>query len=532
MLKSFISEEEYHVADFLDLKQEPWLEEKLSVVVFGASGDLAKKKTYPSIFDLHRVGALPRETIVMGYARSKMSDEDFRQRIRDYLKDRGTEEDVERFLDICIYRNGQYDGVEEFQAISDELRELHECEKEDVENRMFYLAIPPAQFLNSVQTTREAGMAKNGWTRVVVEKPFGHDTESAKKLGIDMAEFFDESHLYRIDHYLGKEMVQNLVTLRFGNAFLEPLFNRDHIASVIISFKEPFGTEGRGGYFDSNGIIRDVMQNHLMQLLSIIAMEPPVKVAGHTNDGTDYSRYVRDEKVKVLSAIAPWRLEDVVLGQYVSNGTDPGYLDDDTVPPDSNIPTYAAVRMFIDNKRWDGVPFIMKAGKALDEKKCEVRIQFKDPAGAAAMFGQSEIPRNELVLVLQPQESIYMKLNVKKPGLATSILQSELDLNYHDRYDKHAIPEAYTRLLLDVLRGKQATFVRDDELVAAWEIVTPLLEAIESGGVKPIPYTYGSRGPAEADELVRESGYRRNAKYADHYNDWKTKKSKQHGKSK
>ncbi|GBG26321.1 Glucose-6-phosphate 1-dehydrogenase [Hondaea fermentalgiana] len=527
MLDQMLSEEEYAPAEFLDPNQETWHDERLTLVVFGASGDLAKKKTYPAIFDLFRVGALPRLTIVCGYARSKMSDDEFRSRIHEYLQDKGSEEELERFLDICIYRSGQYDGIEEFKETSAELRALHECkDDQEVENRMYYLAIPPNQFLNTIKTTREGGMSETGWTRVVVEKPFGHDTESAKKLGDDIGQYFDESHLYRIDHYLGKEMVQNLVTLRFGNAFLEPLFNRDHVKSVIISFKEPFGTEGRGGYFDSYGIIRDVMQNHLMQLLSIIAMEPPVKVAGTTKDGTDYSRFVRDEKVKVLAAVKPWSLDDVVLGQYVSNGDKPGYLDDETVPEGSNQPTYAAVRMFIHNKRWDGVPFIMKAGKALDEKKCEVRFQFRDPAGAAAMFGESRIPRNELVLRLQPQESIYMKLNVKKPGLATSMVQSSLDLDYTDRYDDHQIPEAYTRLLLDVLRGKQATFVRDDELLAAWEIVTPLLEEIESGGVKPIPYEYGSRGPAEADELVKESGYVRNAAYAARYNDWKESKKK------
>ena len=261
-----------------------------------------------------------------------------------------------------------------------ELEEMHRADEvaksgKLVENRVFYLALPPEAFISTSRSIKTAGMEKNsGYSRVIVEKPFGHDTASAVELGKSLSELFDEHDLYRIDHYLGKEMVQNLLIVRFGNNFLEPIWNRNYVKSVVISFKEDIGTQGRGGYFDTSGIIRDVMQNHLMQVLSIVAMEPPVRVSGG-----DYSRYIRDEKVKVLRCIKPWKLENTVLGQYVSNGVEPGYADDETVPKGSNCPTYACVVMYVDNPRWEGVPFIMKAGKALDNRRAEVRIQLQNP---------------------------------------------------------------------------------------------------------------------------------------------------------
>ena len=344
--------------------------------------------------------------------------------------------------------------------------------------------------------------------RIIVEKPFGHDTESARKLASDLAEAFDESYLYRIDHYLGKEMVQNLIVLRFSNCLFDPLWNNNYVKCVMITFKEDIGTMGRGGYFDKSGIIRDVMQNHLMQVLSLVAMEPPVKVTGQ-----GYSNYIRDEKVKLLKAIEPWKLENTVLGQYTSNGEEPGYLDDDTVPEGSNCPTYACIVMNIRNKRWDGVPFIMKAGKALNERKAEIRIQLKRPPGGSHMFGSDEIPHNEIVMRLQPEEAIYVKTNVKFPGLNTKIKTSELDMSYKTRFKNAKNPDAYTRLVLDVLRGKQATFVRDDELLAAWEIATPLLKQIDEEKVQPEKYKFGTRGPESADKLIEKAGYTYDSEY-------------------
>jgi glucose-6-phosphate 1-dehydrogenase len=320
-----------------------------------------------------------------------------------------------------------------------------------------------------------------------------------------MSALYTEDYIFRIDHYLGKEMVKNLMTLRFSNAIFEPLWNRNHIASVMITFKEDFGTKGRGGYFDGYGIIRDVIQNHLLQVLSLVAMEPPVAVAGE-----NYSNYVRNEKVKVLNCIEPATLENCVLGQYLAadDGSEVAYTDDPTVPSDSVTPTFASMVLNIRNPRWDGVPFILKAGKALNERKAEIRIQFRAPPGAAAMFPGETIPANELVLRLQPDEAIYVKANVKEPGLKTKPVASELDLSYKARFKDSTMFDAYTRLILDVLRGSQAAFVRDDELRAAWKIFTPILHQIQNEKIKPLPYEYGSRGPIESDELLAKVGFR------------------------
>ncbi|OQS04294.1 glucose-6-phosphate 1-dehydrogenase [Thraustotheca clavata] len=477
--------------------------QSLCIFVIGASGDLAKKKTYPSLFDLFEHGFLPPHTIICGYARSKKSDDEFRSFISAYLKTKD-EEKKSAFLNLCIYRSGAYDSVSDVGAVSKEMETLENATGLCIKNRLFYFAIPPNVFVPIGTSIKHSALSTQGWNRLIVEKPFGHDLNSFNELSRDMGALYSEDEIYRIDHYLGKEMVQNLMLLRFANNTFEPLWNRNYISSVMITFKENIGTQGRGGYFDSYGIIRDVMQNHLLQVLSLVAMEPPVRASGD-----DYSNFVRDEKVKVLKCIEPLSLENTVLGQYVGNNelNEVGYLEDPTVPADSVTPTFATVVMNVKNARWDGVPFIMKAGKALNDKKVEVRIQFKQAPGATHMFPGVEIPRNELVLRLQPNEAVYMKTNVKSPGLSTKPVASELDLSYNVRYADTYLPEAYTRLVLDVLRGKQATFVRDDELRAAWQIFTPLLNQIESQRLTPIPYVFGTRGPMESDNLVKKFGY-------------------------
>lgn len=267
-------------------------------------------------------------------------------------------------------------------------------------------------------------------------------------------------------------------------------WNRDNIANVQIVFRENFGTDGRGGYFDEYGIIRDIIQNHLLQVLCLVAMEKPISLK---------PEHIRDEKVKVLQSVLPIKDEEVVLGQYE------GYRDDSTVPDQSNTPTFATMVLRIHNERWEGVPFIMKAGKALSSRKAEIRVQFKDVPGD--IFRCKNQGRNEFVIRLQPSEAMYMKLTVKKPGLEMSTVQSELDLSYRQRYQGVTIPEAYERLILDTIRGDQQHFVRRDELKAAWEIFTPLLHRIDNGELKSIPYKQGSRGPAEADELLEKAGY-------------------------
>nr|AAD11426.1 cytoplasmic glucose-6-phosphate 1-dehydrogenase [Mesembryanthemum crystallinum] len=470
----------------------------LSIIVLGASGDLAKKKTFPALFNLYRQGFLPpSEVHIFGYARSKMTDDDLRDRIRGHLIPRNVtaeiSEDVLNFLHLIKYVSGSYDTEDGFHLLDDEISK-YECQKNSQEHskRLFYLALPPSVYPSVCRMIKLCCMNKSdlGWTRIVVEKPFGRDLESAEQLSAQIGELFDESQIYRIDHYLGKELVQNLLVMRFANRLFLPLWNRDNIANVQIVFREDFGTQGRGGYFDQYGIIRDIIQNHLLQVLCLVAMEKPVSIK---------PEHIRDEKVKVLQAVNLIKDEEVVLGQYE------GYKDDPTVPEDSNTPTFATMVLRIHNERWEGVPFILKAGKALNSRKAEIRVQFKDVPGD--IFKCNKQGRNEFVIRLQPSEALYMKLTVKQPGLEMSTIQSELDLSYGQRYQGVVIPEAYERLILDTIKGDQQHFVRRDELKAAWEIFTPLLHRIDKGEFKPISYKPGTRGPAEADELLAKAGY-------------------------
>ena len=499
-----------------DLKECDYLPDALTIFVVGASGDLAKKKTYPSLLDLFRFGFLTKRTIICGYARSSFaSDEAFRDQLRPYLQHRGTDAQREAFLSHCIYRRGaSYESADDVARVFDELQQRERALLCGKVNRLFYFAIPPSVFVpigKSIKTAvidpqlrneAQTHDGKMGWNRFIIEKPFGHDSESFAKLSRDMGALYDEHYIYRIDHYLGKEMVQNLVILRFANAMFEPLWNRHYIKSVMITFKEDFGTQGRGGYVDGYGIIRDVIQNHLMQVLSLVAMEPPVAVTGD-----HAAQYVRDEKVKVLRCIDPLTLSDCVLGQYLGGDTEVAYTDDPTVPSDSVTPTFCTAVLYIKNPRWQGVPFILKAGKALNERKAEIRIQFHPAPGAQGMFAGQQVPEQELVMRLQPEEAVYLKTNVKSPGLLTVPMASELDLSYKHRFENVEIVDAYTRLILEVIRGRQATFVRDDELQASWDIFTPLLHQIEKDKIRPIPYAYGSRGPPESDDLIARLGY-------------------------
>ncbi|CAL5325632.1 hypothetical protein CsSME_00004943 [Camellia sinensis var. sinensis] len=473
----------------------------LSIVLLGASGDLAKKKTFPALFNLYRQGFLnPDEGHIFGYARTKISDDELRNRIRGNLvpgKGASGEqlEEVSKFLQLIRYVSGSYDSEEGFQLLDKEIskHEFSKNTKEGSSRRLFYLALPPSVYPSVCKMIRNYCMNKSdlgGWTRIVVEKPFGKDLDSSEQLSAQIGELFDEQQIYRIDHYLGKELVQNLLVLRFANRFFLPLWNRDNIDNVQIVFREDFGTEGRGGYFDEYGIIRDIIQNHLLQILCLIAMEKPISLT---------PEHIRDEKVKVLQSVLPIEDEEVLLGQY------DGYTDDPTVPDNSNTPTFATMILQIHNERWEGVPFILKAGKALNSRKAEIRIQFKTVPGD--IFKCQKQGRNEIVIRLQPSEAIYMKVTVKQPGLEMSTIQSELDLSYQQRYHGVTIPEAYERLILDTIRGDQQHFVRRDELKAAWEIFTPLLHRIDNGEVKPIPYRPGSRGPEEADQLLERAGY-------------------------
>lgn len=469
-------------------------------VTLGASGDLAKKKIYPTLWWLFRDNLLPKTTTFFGYARTNMSVNQLRAKCHPYMKVKSDEEKkYEEFWKLNYYMAGQYDSQKGFEMLNNELKKYEEGY--NITNRLFYLALPPNVFENVTVHIRNVCMSDKGWTRVIIEKPFGRDATTSQILSDHLASLFREDQIYRIDHYLGKEMVQNLMTLRFGNRIFSPTWNRDNVASVQITFKEPFGTQGRGGYFDEFGIIRDVMQNHLLQILSLVAMEKPASC--HPDD-------IRDEKVKVLKCIKTLTLDDVVLGQYIGDpeSDDPdarlGYLDDATVPSGSITPTYSLAVLKINNERWDGVPFILKCGKALNERKAEVRIQYQDVPGD---IFDGKAKRNELVIRVQPGEALYIKMMTKSPGITFEMEETELDLTYGSRYKDLKLPDAYERLILDVFCGSQMHFVRNDELSQAWRIFTPLLHQIENERIKPIPYKYGSRGPKEADEMAKENNF-------------------------
>lgn len=471
----------------------------------GASGDLAKKKTYPALFFLYKNNFLPKKTHIVGYARSVLTDEAMRDRISPHLK--GSEADVGAFLQICSYVAGSYDGDSGFQKLDGVLAGIEAQYPCSPLGRLYYLALPPTVYPTVCKGLKRhcdsTSDVECNWIRIIIEKPFGRDTDSAEELAEQLGVLYPEEQLYRIDHYLGKEMLQNLFVLRFSNTLFSPLWSRENIDSVQITFKENFGTEGRGGYFDSFGIIRDMIATHLSQILAFVAMEKPATL--HPDD-------IRDEKLKLLRCVRPVKPEDCVLGQYVGKGTEPGYLDDPTVPEGSKTPTFASMILAINNDRWAGVPFIIKAGKALNQRKADIRIQLRQPP-TFIFPGDAEYLRNELVVRLQPDEAIYAKIVVKSPGLDMGTEMSELDLDYRRRFPGVVIPDAYSRLILEAIRGDQQHFLRRDELRAAWSIFTPLLNAIDEGKVPIHEYEFGSRGPAEADVLVTRSGYKRPVDY-------------------
>mmetsp|Transcript_30255 Transcript_30255/g.71996 ORF Transcript_30255/g.71996 Transcript_30255/m.71996 type:complete len:525 (+) Transcript_30255:175-1749(+) len=499
------------------VRDEVWAVQCLSVVVVGASGDLAKKKTYPSLLSLYAGGLLPPSLVVYGYARSSMTDADLRERIRPHLEGKADDIVIDSFLDRCHYQSGAgYGDHAGWGELNAKLDGFEASAEEEVGNRLFYFAVPPNVFAETGEAISATSMSKTGFSRMIVEKPFGRDTDSCRAILASLGKHFDESDLFRIDHYLGKEMVQNLMVMRFGNIWMENMWNRNCVQCITLTFKEPFGTEGRGGYFDQYGIIRDIIQNHLLQVMCLLTMECPNKL-----DGPEAGEKIRDEKVRVLESMRPVALDDVFLGQYE------GYTDDPTITnKDSNCPTFAAVSCTIDNPRWSGVPIIFKAGKALNERKAEMRVQFRDAPAASVLFGGADVPRNELVIKLQPSESIYLKSNIKTPGFGSLPIQSELEVKYDTRYfdasgtsgsSAMCNPDAYSRLILDVLRGRSASFVRSDELIRAWEIFTPVLDQIERENVRPVKYRAGTRGPDGMDEWINgKSGYVRNDDYRWH----------------
>ena len=465
-----------------------------NIVIVGASGDLSRRKLVPALFSLYCNGFLPKQFNLIGFARTPMDDVRYRELMMSSLTCRYVPEAnrcdqlMDDFLARCFYHCGNYGDPASFKALHDRLS----AQFPEKANNLFYMAIPPSMFSETASSIQQSGLVHDPssgyWSRVVLEKPFGRDSASFQELHAALSSIFQEKQTYRIDHYLGKEVIQNLMVLRFANKIFEPIWNRNYIDSVSISWGETLGVEGRAGYFDHYGIIRDVVQNHLIQILALVAMEQPIH-----ND----AEAIRDEKVKLLRCVAPVALDDLVVGQYTAakfKGQDmPGYMDDPEVPRESLTPTYARCKLHLNNPRWHGVPFLLTAGKALDASMTQIRIKFK-PVPYSIFADSTGMAANELVIRVQPNEAIELHVVNKRPGLGMSLERTTLDMLYHRAFSE-LIPDAYERLLLDVMRGDRSLFLRADELAVSWDIVTSALLALEDQKVHPLPYAFGSKGP-------------------------------------
>ncbi|MEO1482488.1 MAG: glucose-6-phosphate dehydrogenase [Myxococcota bacterium] len=462
-------------------------------VFFGGTGDLARRKLMPSLARLQSRGLLGEGSYVLALSRKpEFDDESFRAFAHEEMMKFGVEAAVsEGFLDRLYFQSIGDSTEEDFQSLKARIEEIEERHSIP-QNRAYYLALPPSVFEHAIHGLGRAGLNHSeGWTRVVVEKPFGHDLESAQKLNRVIHEHFNESQVYRIDHYLGKDTVQNFMVFRFANPIFERLWNRDTIESIEISVGESIGTGGRAEYYDKSGALRDMIQNHLTQLFSLIAMEVPAIYEPEA---------VRNEKIKVLrSTLAPGP-DDVVYGQYAGGSVDgektKGYLHEEGVAPDSKTETFVALKLRIDNWRWQGVPFYLRTGKRMPMKTSRVVIKFKGaPVSLFESMGNVDLDRNVLVLKLQPDEGFDLYFNVKKPGSPFDITRMPLRFRYKEEFAE--IPEAYETLLLDVLDGDQTLFVHAEEVEASWELYSELI----TSPPRPKPYFGGSWGPESADEL-------------------------------
>jgi glucose-6-phosphate 1-dehydrogenase len=496
--------------------------EPCTLVLFGASGDLVQRMVMPSIFRLARRGVLPPEFRLIGYARTQMTDDEFRARMRTAVMREPKEGDEQAWADFaaCLsYLPAQYDG-DDLQGYAELAHRFEQLDRGTGvgARRLFYLATPPELFAPIMKHLSEAKLAGHahhstggGWARFVIEKPFGHNLASARALNAAISRGFDENDIYRIDHFLGKEAVQNLFALRFANAIFEPVWNRNYIDHVQITAAETLGMEGRGGFYESSGALRDMVQNHLLQLCALVAIEPPSEWN---------ARAVRDEKVKVLRAVRrmhPGEVKhDAVRGQYAAGSVDgkrvPAYRKEDKVAADSQTETYAALKLYIDNMRWAGVPFYLRSGKRLAKQETEIVVEFKSaphtpwmPGGRA---GKGALP-NLLVVNVSPEEGIFMRVEAKQPGQEMRLQSIHLDYCLGNELGATESPSAYEHLLLDSLRGDPTFFARADEVEAAWEIVEPVIEKWAEEKPVDFPnYTPGSAGPVTADELLTHDGRR------------------------
>lgn len=470
-----------------------------SIIIFGASGDLTQRKLIPSLFNLFRKRKTPKKLNIIGFANSPFTDETFRQHLLDGMKQfasfKYTDEEWGLFSQDLYYQQGRYTDLADFKKLMERMPAL----EGGAADRLFYMAVPPLLVPNIIDLLGLTGHLQEdgGWRRVVMEKPFGSDLESARALNLQVHKALNENQIYRIDHYLGKETVQNILFTRFANTIFEPIWNRNYIDHVQITVAEKVGVEHRGGYYDSVGVLRDMFQNHLLQLTTLVAMEPP---------SSFNATALRNEKVKALTAIEPMTPAQVaantVRAQY------DGYRSEPDVKPDSVTPTYAALRLFVNNWRWQGVPFYLRSGKNLAEKLSQIVIRFKEPP--LAMFPmppEQKTAPNMLMLYIQPDEGIHLRFEAKAPDTVAETRSVDMEFHYAEAFGPTAIPEAYERLLLDALQGDAALFTRADETETAWGIMDPILQAWETQGNPPLgTYTPNSWGPAEADALLARDG--------------------------
>jgi glucose-6-phosphate 1-dehydrogenase len=478
-----------------------------SLVIFGATGDLAHRKLLPALYNLAHEGQLPERFEMVGVGRRDQEHEDFRDAALDsierYSRRRPDQSVLEGLLDDMRYVQGSFDDDEVYAELDRTLKEFDRHAGRPLD-RVFYLSTAPEYFPLIAGKLGAAGLNRieNASTRIVIEKPFGYDLASARRLNAQLLEVFEEPQIFRIDHYLGKETVQNLMALRFANALFEPVWNRNYIDHVQITAAEDIGIGGRAGYYEHSGALRDLVQNHMLQLLALLAMEPPTAF--------DANR-LRDEKLKVLEAIVPPTIEQVaamtVRAQYgpgvVGGARVPGYLEEDGVAENSRTPTYAALRLHVSNWRWAGVPFYLRTGKRLSRKLTEIAVILKPvPHVAFQSSGSVGIQANQIVLTVQPDEGVSLSIGAKIPGSRMRIRPVNMEYRYGTSFLSES-PEAYERLILDAMRGDATLFTRNDEIEALWGIIDPILDAWAQDTTTPVPqYESGSPGPAEADALI------------------------------